>query len=69
MQRVVLDIPDNKFNLFLKLLENLGINKMKKLSPQQVEYVDGLNSALDEVQEHLEGNKYLSNAKDFLEEL
>ena len=69
MQRIVLDIPDNKFNAFLDLLKSLGIKKMKRLSPEQAEYADGLNHALDEVQEHLEGDKYLQNAKDFLKEL
>lgn len=69
MQRIVLEIPDNKFNFFLELLKNLGIKKVRRLSPQHVEYVDGLNNALDEVEEHLQGGKYLQDAKDFLEEL
>ncbi|RIJ47948.1 hypothetical protein D1614_12540 [Maribellus luteus] len=69
MQRIVLDIPDNKFNFFIELLKNLGIKKVKRLSQQQIEYVDGLNNALDEVEEHLQEKKYLQNAKDFLEEV
>lgn len=69
MQRLVLDIPDNKINFVLELLKNLGIKNVKKLSPRQVEYVDGMNSALHEVEEHIQGKKYLQNAKDFLEEL
>ena len=66
MQRLILDIPDNKLNFILELLKNLGIKKIKKLSANQVEYVDGLNDALLEVEEHLQGEKYLQNAKDFL---
>jgi len=69
MQRIVLDIPDNKFNFFMELLKNLGIKKVKKLSSQQVQYIDGLNQALDEVEEHVKGNIDLQNAKDFLQEL
>ncbi len=69
MQRIVLDIPDNKLKFFLELMQNLGIKKIKKLTPQQIQYVDGLNSALDEVNEHQQGTKKLQNAKDFLEEL
>ncbi|WP_167608327.1 hypothetical protein [Maribellus sediminis] len=69
MQRIVLEIPDSKFNFFLELLKNLGIKKVKKLSPRHMEYVDGLNNALDEVEEHLGGDKYLQDAKDFIEEL
>lgn len=69
MQRIILDIPDKKLNFILELLNNLGIKKVKKLSPHQVEYVDGVNDALLEVEEHLKGEKYLQNAKDFLEEI
>lgn len=69
MQRLVLDIPDSKINFVLELLKNLGIKNVKKLSPQQVEYIDGMNGALHEVEEHIQGKKYLQNAKDFLEEL
>ena len=69
MQRIVLDIPDNKLNFFMELLKNLGIKKVKKLSSQQVQYIDGLNQAIDEVEEHAKGNIDLQNAKDFLEEL
>lgn len=69
MQKIILDIPDNKLNFILELLNNLGIKKVKKISARQVEYVDGLNDALLEVEEHLQGEKYLQNAKDFLEEI
>ena len=69
MQRIVLDIPDNKLNFILELLSNLGIKKVKRLSSSQVRYVDGLNHALDEVEEHMQGKNYLQNAKDFLEEI
>ncbi len=69
MQRIILDIPDSKLNFILELLNNLGIKKVKKLSPQQVEYADGLNNALMEVEEHMQGENYLQNAKDFLEEI
>lgn len=69
MQKIVLDIPDNKMDFFLELFKSLGIKKIKKLTTQQVEYVSGLNQALQEVEEHLRGEKYLQNAKDFLKEL
>ena len=32
MQRVVLDIPDSKFDSFLELMKSLGIKKMKTLT-------------------------------------
>jgi hypothetical protein len=69
MQRIILDIPDSKLNFIMELLSNLGIKKVKKLSSRHVNYLEGLNDALDEVEEHLQGEKYLQNAKDFLEEI
>ncbi len=69
MHRVVLDIPDNKFESFLKLVNQLGIKNIKSLTRQQAEYVTGLNHALDEVEEHLKNDSYLQNAKDFLKDL
>ena len=69
MQRVVLDIPDSKFDSFLELMKSLGIKKMKTLTRQQTDYVEGLNNALDEVEEHLKNDSYLQNARDFLNEL
>lgn len=69
MQRIILDIPDSKLNFVLEFLNNLGIKKVKKLSSQHVKYIDGLNDALHEVEEHMQGEKYLQNAKDFLEEI
>jgi len=69
MQRVVLDIPDNKINFFMELVKNLGFKKVQRLSKEQKEFVDELNSALNEVEEHLQGKKKLQNARDFLNEL
>lgn len=69
MQRIVLDIPDNKYNFFMELVNNLGFKNVKRLSAGQKQFVDGLNSALHEVDEHLQGKKKLQNARDFLNEL
>lgn len=69
MQRIILDIPDNKMNFFIELFKSLGIKKIKKLSAEQIKYADGLSHALHEVEEHQQGEKYLQNAKDFLGEI
>jgi hypothetical protein len=69
MQRVVIDIPDNKLNFFMELINNLGFKKVKKLSIQQKEFVDDLQHSLEQVKKHREGKIKLQPARDFLNEL
>ena len=69
MQRVVLDIPDNKINFFLELVSNLGIKKVQRLSSKQKEFVYDLKDSLNEVDLHRQGKIELQSARDFLNEL
>jgi hypothetical protein len=69
MQRVVLDIPDNKINFFMELVNNLGFKKVQRLSAKQKEFVDDLKHSLNEVELHRQGKIELQSARDFLNEL
>ena len=69
MQRVVIDIPDNKFNFFIELLDNLGIKKVTRLTKDKKEFVDDLKHSLNEVEQHRKGKIKLQSAKEFLNEL
>jgi hypothetical protein len=69
MQRVVLDIPDNKINFFMELVNNLGIKKVQRLTSKQKEFVDDLKDSLNEVELHRQGKIKLQSARDFLNEL
>ncbi len=69
MQRVVLDIPDNKINFFMELINNLGIKQVKRLSKEQKEFIDDLENSLNEVELHSQGKIKLQPARDFLNEL
>ena len=69
MQRIVIDIPENKINFFAELLKNLGIKKVKWLSKDKKEFVDDLKQSLEEVELHQRGKIKLQSAKDFLDEL
>jgi hypothetical protein len=69
MQRIVLDIPDNKINFFIELVNNLGFKNVEKLSNKQKEFVDDLKTSLNEVELHRQGKIKLQSAKDFLNEL
>jgi hypothetical protein len=69
MQRVVLDIPDNKVDFFLELLKNLGIKKIQRLSKEQKEFVEGTKRSLGQVGQHLKGEIRLKTADQLLNEL
>lgn len=69
MQRIVIDIPDNKLNFFLELIKNLGFKKVKQLSKNQKEFVDDLQHSLEQVKQHQDGKIKMQSAKDFLNEL
>ena len=69
MQRLVLDIPDNKINFFMELVSNLGFEKVERLSNSQKMFVDDIKTSLKEVELHRQGKIKLQSAKDFLNEL
>ncbi len=69
MQRVIIDIPDNKFNFFMVLVNNLGFKKVKKITKEQQQFVQELKDSLEQVKQHQEGKIKLQSAKDFLDEL
>lgn len=69
MQRVVIDIPDNKIKFFMELVNNLGFKKVKKISKKEQQFVDDLQHSLEQVKQHQEGKIKLQPAKDFLNEL
>ncbi len=53
MQKVVIDIPDNKFKFFMELVHNLGFKKVRRLTPEQREFVDDLQNSLEDAAEGL----------------
>lgn len=69
MQKVVLDIPDNKIDFFMELARNLGFKNVKRLSSKQKEFVDDLKESLNEVELHRKGKIKLQSAREFLDEL
>ncbi|MGV8133601.1 MAG: hypothetical protein AB2L20_00175 [Mangrovibacterium sp.] len=69
MQRVLIDIPDNRINFFMELLNNLGLKKVRRLSDEDKEFVDDLKQSLEEVEKHRQGKIKLQSARDFLNEL
>ncbi|TVQ86427.1 MAG: hypothetical protein EA393_12155 [Bacteroidetes bacterium] len=69
MQRIVIDIPDNKINFFLELIRNLGFKKVQKLSLEDKEFVEGTKKSLEQVEQHLKGEIKLKTAEQLADEL
>jgi hypothetical protein len=70
MQRLVIDIPENKIGFFMELIKNLGfIKKVRQLSKDQQRFVDELQTSINEVEQHQKGEIELQSARDFLDEL
>lgn len=69
MQRVVIDIPDNKFNFFMELINNLGFKNIKQISNDKQNLIDDLQHSLNQVKLHQKGKLELQSAKEFLDEL
>ena len=72
MQRVVVNIPDNEYNFFMKLVKNLSFVKISdepKLTKKQKEFVAGVQHSLEQVKQHQDGKIKLQPAREFLNEL
>jgi hypothetical protein len=69
MQRIVIDIPENKIKFFMELVNNLGFKKVQLISQEQKKFVAELQHSLDQVKQHQEGKIKLQTAKELLDEL
>lgn len=69
MQRVIIDIPENKINFFMELIAQLGFKKVKRVPKGKKEFADDIKESLKEVEKHRQGKIKLSTAKEFLDEL
>jgi hypothetical protein len=72
MQRVVIDIPDNKYAFFMELVKSLGFVKVPgeaKLTKNQQEFVEGTKNSLEQVERHLKGEIKLKTADQLFNEL
>ena len=60
MQRITIEIPDNKLLFILELLKNLNFVEIKdqeKPDKKQHDFVDGTREASMQVEQHLKGIK------------
>ncbi len=74
MKELIIEIPDNKIDFFIELIQNLSFVKIQKvdgkpLTIAQQEFIDELKSALDQSELHRQGKIKLKDARSFLLEL
>ncbi len=77
MRQITLTIPDKEYSFFMRMIRSFTFVKVEKTkaiqefnsTPEQVEWVEGLKSALEEVEMHQQGKIELQSARDFLREL
>ena len=77
MKQITLHIPDREYSFFMRLLKSFAFVEVKKTktleefkpTPEQLEWAEGLKSALQEVELHQQGKKKLQSAREFLMEM
>ena len=70
MKQITLNVPDNKYSLFLELVKNLGLEKVKEEPIEATQQVlEGLEQGLREVKLIHEGKMKGTPIKEFLDEL
>lgn len=72
MKQVVLNIPDDKYPFFMELIKSLDFVKVPeevKLTKKQREFVEGVKSSMEQVEQHLKGEIQLKTADQLYNEL
>ena len=75
MKQITLTVPDAEFMSFMELIKKFGFAKVEKvkteppLTEEEWQFVEGLKSALREVELHQQGKIQLKSAREFLKEL
>lgn len=75
MKQITLTVPDAQFLSFMELIKRFGFAQVKKikteppLTEEEIRFVEGLKSALTEVELHQQGKIQLTDARQFFEQL
>jgi hypothetical protein len=77
MKQITLTIPDREYSFFMRLLKSFTFVEVKKTktveeftpTAEQLEWVEGLKSALHEVELHQQGKKKLQTLDELINEL
>ena len=72
MKQVTLNIPDNKYLIFMELIKSLRFVKISDeagLTKKQQGFVEGTKKSLEQVERHLKGEIKLKSADQLFDEL
>ncbi len=67
--KVILDIPDKKYQFFLELVQSLKFVKVEEVYDSKEEIIANLKQGIKEVKLYKQGKLKTTSAKDFLDEL
>lgn len=69
MKEVTLKIPDNKYQFFMELVDNLGFEKMEDDGDSKEEIIANLKQGFKEMKLHKAGKLSGTPLNEFLDEL
>ncbi len=71
MRQVILNVPDNKFPFFMKLINHLDFVKMERedTEPSKAEILQGITEGLEQAKQYRQGKIKLKSFDEFLNEL
>lgn len=69
MKKVSINVPDDKYQFFMELVQTLGFEEVDKTEAQKDEVLNGIEQGLKEVKLIQEGKMKGTSLKDFLNEL
>jgi hypothetical protein len=77
MKQITITIPEREYSFFMRLLKSFNFVNVEKTTTvnqvtptsEQLEWVEGFKSALEEVELHRQGKKKMKDAREFLNEL
>jgi len=67
--KVLLDIPENKVNSMMEILNSISFIKVKPLTDSKAQVLNDIKEAVEEMKLIRTGKKKARNAEDFLNEL
>lgn len=70
MKQVILNIPDNEYSFFMKLVKNFKfIHVEENQGDTKAEIIENIKAGVEELKLYKQGRLELKNAKDLLDEL
>lgn len=69
MKQITLNIPENKFQFFIELIQNLGFVKLENDGDSKTEIIHNIEGGLKDLQKYKQGKLKTTKARDFINEI